>query len=967
MEKIGALFPIHHQITGAEGCGQIWEQYGIQRAEIALNTVIEMNNHLPFRLGISIRDSCWTERIAMEQTIAFLREGVAQCSCCQIPGCQKKSTPVVAVVGPAKSSTTIAVQNLLQVFRIPQIGYGATTTDLSDKEQFRYFMRVVPSDAWQAQAILKILLRFKWKYVAVVYSAGNYGEKGFEELERLKDNNICIAYSEKVKSLAEPVEFDKILASIWKQKSRPQVIVCFCEGRTMHEMFKAQRRLRKDNPSIKPFQWIGSDGWADRLDVVEGVEQEAAGSFSIRIHSPNVDWFDDYYFSLKPETNVLNPWFREFWEEKFKCQLTVPKDDLITKVCTGKENLTMNYKQVQLFYFPEDFDLSAVNILQDAKLSQVVNSIRVVGLALQTMYNDRCRDNTTICTEMLANNGTLLYQYLINVTFIDQFQQEMYFDANGDPPAWYDILNYIGEKEGFRTVGHFRKKRGDRYQLRMSTKQIVFYDLSNKAPESVCSKPCGIGQRFQQRETMACCWICENCLPHQFVNYTINRCQNCTLGFWPNINRTGCLPLPHEALLWTSSGVLLAFIFAFFGIITTFLTTFIFLRHNHTPVVKSTTRELSYIILSGITACYSTTFAILARPSFVTCFMTRTIPPIAFSIIYSALLTKTNRIARILAGSKKRILTKKPRFLSTSSQVIITWLLVAIECIIVAAGVIQEMPYAGFDPYYQPRRMVLTCSTTTFAFLSPFLWNLFLITLCTLYAFKTRNLPENFNEAKFIGFTMYCTLVVWTAFIVLHLGTTNKALTMSFSFNVSASVALALLFFPKLYIIIFHPEKNVRASYATTKLIRCHFGNSQGMDSKNMSSISKLRTSQQSFSSHPTRTASIHVSQSPSQDASTQTDSNNSSFARTFSVLGGKRGSKMINDDVMQLIECCRRYQDEKFQRITSLLPEEPEDDEVSNLLVESIEKSMRTVLSTVARRPLCGNPPIQEEGLEQV
>lgn len=86
-----------------------------------------------------------------------------------------------------------------------------------------------------------------------------------------------------------------------------------------------------------------------------------------------------------------------------------------------------------------DFDLSAVNILQDAKLSQVVNSIRVVGLALQTMYNDRCRDNTTICTEMLANNGTLLYQYLINVTFIDQFQQEMYFDANGDPPAWQSL------------------------------------------------------------------------------------------------------------------------------------------------------------------------------------------------------------------------------------------------------------------------------------------------------------------------------------------------------------------------------------------------------------------------------------------------------------------------------------------------------------------------------------------------
>lgn len=55
------------------------------------------------------------------------------------------------------------------------------------------------------------------------------------------------------------------------------------------------------------------------------------------------------------------------------------------------------------------------------------------------MYNDRCRDNTTMCTEMLAINGTLLYKYMINVTFVDQFKQEMYFDSNGDPPAWYDI------------------------------------------------------------------------------------------------------------------------------------------------------------------------------------------------------------------------------------------------------------------------------------------------------------------------------------------------------------------------------------------------------------------------------------------------------------------------------------------------------------------------------------------------
>lgn len=162
----------------------------------------------------------------------------------------------------------------------------------------------------------------------------------------------------------------------------------------------------------------------------------------------------------------------------------------------------------------------------------------------------------------------------------------------------------------------------------------------------------------------------------------MNQCVNCTIGMWPDATRTTCLMLPRETLSWTSFGPLLALVLAVLGIATTLMTVAIFLKYNSTPVVKSTTRELSYIILSGLIICYAVTFAILATPTATTCFLTRSppscppttylfrvLPPIAFSIVYSALLTKTNRIARILAGSKKRILTKKPRFLSTFSQV----------------------------------------------------------------------------------------------------------------------------------------------------------------------------------------------------------------------------------------------------------------------------------------------------------
>ena len=94
---------------------------------------------------------------------------------------------------------------------------------------------------------------------------------------------------------------------------------------------------------------------------------------------------------------------------------------------------------------------------------------------------------------------------------------------------------------------------------------------------------------------------------------------------------------------------------------------------------------------------------------------------------------------------------------------------------------------------------VETCGVTTFSLilslvkhhftysypanylLSPLLqvYNMILILLCTVYAVKTRKIPSNFNEAKYIGFTMYSTCIVWLAFIPIFFGT-NHDYTVSF-------------------------------------------------------------------------------------------------------------------------------------------------------------------------------------------
>lgn len=80
--------------------------------------------------------------------------------------------PIAGVIGPGSSSVAIQVQNLLQLFNIPQIAYSATSIDLSDKSLFKYFLRVVPSDTLQARAMLDIVKRYNWTYVSAVHTEG---------------------------------------------------------------------------------------------------------------------------------------------------------------------------------------------------------------------------------------------------------------------------------------------------------------------------------------------------------------------------------------------------------------------------------------------------------------------------------------------------------------------------------------------------------------------------------------------------------------------------------------------------------------------------------------------------------------------------------------------------------------------------------------------------------------------------
>ena len=206
-----------------------------------------------------------------------------------------------------------------------------------------------------------------------------------------------------------------------------------------------------------------------------------------------------------------------------------------------------------------------------------------------------------------------------------------------------------------------------------------------------------------------------------------------------------------------------AMTFALAGVFVTGFVIAVYIKNHDTPVVRASSRELSYVLLSGIFMCYGLTFIMVLRPTHIVCGLQQFVTGFCFTVMYSALFTKTNRIARIFQAGKKS--AKRPSFISPRSQLIICSALSSFQVIINVIWMLVQPPNAR---YYYPTRNdnLFVCQAfVDFEYMIAFAYPILLIVICTLYAVLTRKIPEDYNESKYIGFAMYTTCIIWLAFV----------------------------------------------------------------------------------------------------------------------------------------------------------------------------------------------------------
>ncbi|KAM6449042.1 vomeronasal type-2 receptor 26-like [Liasis olivaceus] len=721
---------------------------------------------------------------------------------------------LIAVIGGLDSLTSLDMRIVLDIYKIPQLTYSPTPV-MKDKSPGPPFYQMVPKEDLQYQGILSLLLHFGWIWIGVVITDNDNGERFVQTVSPMfSQKGVCLAFIQKLPVVTFITDVFEMLHKGEKIydaliSSKVTVILAYGEPYSFG-FFRFLSYESDEDVDSKPRKPLGklwittaqmeiaSFGFQRYWDL-----EIFNGALGFSFHSNDASGFQQFIKSRNPSSTKEDGFFKGFWEEAFNCRfLGTLINEEEENICTGQEKLER---------LPAPF----FEMSMSSHSYSIYNAVYAIAHALYAMSTSGLKHRATMDGGLQIPNQLVwqLPHFLRHIIFNNSNGQKITFDQDGNLIAGFDLINFIfSENQTVVKVGKIEPQSPSDKMLIIKEDVITWNSWFNQTrPISLCTPSCHPGSSKQAIEGKPfCCYSCNPCPEGKIAEKEdLNDCYGCTDENYPNKKQDSCIPKDISFLSYKEPlGISLA-CFSLFCSTITVLVLRTFLKHHNTPIVKASNRDLTYILLVTLLLCFLCALLFIGQPNKVTCLLRQTGFSIIFSVAVSCVLAKTATVVLAFMATKpgsgmRQWMGKKLGY----SVVLSSFLIQAGICTIWLS---TSPPVPDADLYSETGKIVLQCKEgSMIMFYSTRCYMGVLAMISLIVAFLARKLPDTFNEAKFITFSMLVFCSVWLSFVPTYLSTKGKYMVAVEIFSMLASGAglLICIFFPKWYIIVLRPELN---------------------------------------------------------------------------------------------------------------------------------------------------------------
>ncbi|XP_070810311.1 vomeronasal type-2 receptor 26-like [Pituophis catenifer annectens] len=710
---------------------------------------------------------------------------------------------------------------VLNIYKVPQLTYGSAPV-MNKETQAIFFQQMFPDESHQHSALLQLLLHFRWIWIGVLAVNDDNGEKFVQEvLPMFSQHGICFDFIQDFPYVAFYVDFNEVIGDglhIYHvlMNSTANVVVLYGESRSITFLRMYLQLSEVEDIPKKTKIWV-TTAQTDytsisfhRLWDIRFLQ----GALSFAVHTKEIEDFPKFLESISPINNQHDYFRKDFWEQAFNCFFTNPEAETSEKKCTGQERL-------------ETLPTSVFETHMSGQSYNIYNAVYAVAHALQSLYSSKSRQRILVKErrQKFPNQVSWqLHSFLRSVSFNNSVGEKITFDKNGEFIGGFDIINWIT----FPNQSFIRVKVG---RIDPTAPPDKFFNISGDSitwpvgfpqapPCSLCNDPCKAGySKVKQEGESFCCYDCLPCPEGKISEEKdMDDCSRCPDDHYPNPDRNTCLPKQISFLSYEEPvGISLTALSLCFCL-KTILVLIIFIKYKDTPIVKANNRNLTYTLLVSLLLSFLCVFLFIGRPSKILCLLRQPAFGFIFSVAVSCILSKTFVVVLAFMATKPG--SKMRKWVGGRMVTFILFSCSLVQTTICIVWLTIFPPYPDFDTQSMSEEVIQECNEESIMFYCVLGFMGFLALVCFSAAFLARKLPDSFNEAKFITFSMLVFCSVWLCFVPTYLSTRGKYMLAVEIFSMISSSAglLVCIFFPKCFIIVIRPELNNKHQLMKRKL-----------------------------------------------------------------------------------------------------------------------------------------------------